>query len=55
MKKYFLKERPRRSVRHAWQKVSVHLTPQEKKVILFIAGLFVLGAVVRWARLSLAL
>jgi hypothetical protein len=32
------------------QRISSRLTPRELKALLFIAGLFALGAAVKWAR-----
>ena len=40
----------RRGWRAAWMSLASRLTPQEKKAFLFIAGLFLLGAAVRWFR-----
>lgn len=45
------KERgPHPAARPFWRGLASRLTPQEQKAVLLIAGLFVLGAAVRWLR-----
>ncbi len=52
MRAFRKKEVLRHTARAAWRRLAELLTPQEQKTVLFIAGLFLLGAVVRWIRLA---
>jgi type II secretory pathway component PulM len=46
------KERPARGAGSRWNADWAKLTPQERRTLLLIAALFLLGAVVRAMRLS---
>lgn len=49
MRKRTAGTRAGRSARTYWQAGRARLTPEEQKSILLVAGLFVFGAIVRWA------